>query len=469
MNGGVKGALKRRGWQRTGAAVVIVAFVLVPALFAQRTRLKPGWNLFTPAQDVEAGRQVSADAEKKLTMLNDRRVDDYLNRLGKKLAAQTPFEKYPYSFKGVNDTSINAFALPGGFLYVNRGTIEAADDEAQLAGVMAHEISHAALRHGTNQASKAYLAQVPMAILGGIMGSSVAGVLSQVGAGFAADSVLLKYSRDAERQADLLGTQILYDANYDPRAMLQFFEKLRGQEGGSRMPQWLSTHPDTENRINDINAEIGRLGGPPPGAVADSPEFQSIRRYAQSLPKPKEAPAARQAGNAPEQRQSSPPLPSKRLQNYANDLVQLRHPNNWAAHGSGASVMLAPDGGIIQGAQGDALAYGMMIDVFAPQAGQSGRFDLQEATDQLIRGLQNQNPNLRVTKSSAQRRVNGERALSTYVRNDAPLGGTETDWIVTVLRPEGLVCFVGVAPEAEFGNYRSALEAMIDSVRFVNK
>jgi beta-barrel assembly-enhancing protease len=457
------------GRQRAGLAMVIVAFVLVPALSAQRSRLKPGWNLFTPAQDVEAGRQVSADAEKKLAMLNDRRVNDYLDRLGKKLAAQAPFEKYPYSFKGVNDMSINAFALPGGFLYVNRGTIEAADDEAQLAGVMAHEISHAALRHGTNQASKAYLAQVPLAILGGIAGTSVGGVLAQVGAGFAADSVLLKYSRDAERQADLLGTQLLCDAGYDPRAIMQFFEKLRGQEGGGKMPQWLSTHPDTENRINDVSAEIGRLGGPPPGAVADTPEFQSIRKYAQSLPKPKEAPAAKQGANAPAQQQGRPPLPSKRLQDYANDLVQLRHPNNWAARSSGAAVMLAPDGGVIQGAQGDALAYGMMIDVFAPQAGNSGRFDLQEATDQLIRGLRNQNPNLRVTKSSVQRRVNGERALSTYVRNDAPLGGAETDWIVTVLRPEGLVCFVGVAPEDEFGDYRSALEAMIDSVRFVTK
>ena len=145
-------------------------------------------------------------------MLNNRRVDDYLNRLGKKLAAVAPGEKYPYQFKCVNDASINAFALPGGFLYINRGTIEAADNEAELAGVIGHEIGHVALRHGTNQASKSYLAQAPLAILGAFMGNnSVAAILAQIGTSFAANSILLKYSRDDERQSDLMGAQILYD------------------------------------------------------------------------------------------------------------------------------------------------------------------------------------------------------------------------------------------------------------------
>ena len=137
----------------TATLVLALLSILVPAVLAERTQLKPGWNIFSAQQDVEIGREVSKDAERQLPMLNDRRVDSYLNKLGQRLAAKAPGERYPYQFKAVNDSSINAFALPGGFLYVNRGVIEAADNEAQLAGVMGHEIGHVALRHGTNQAS----------------------------------------------------------------------------------------------------------------------------------------------------------------------------------------------------------------------------------------------------------------------------------------------------------------------------
>src|SRR5262249_31347347 len=159
----------------------------------------------------------------------------------------------------VNDKAINAFALPGGFVYVNRGAIEAADNEAQIAGVMAHEIGHVVLRHGTNQASKAYVAQAPLAILGGALGSrSIGGVLGQLGISFAASSMLLKYSRDAESQADLMGTQILYDTGYDPRAMVEFFEKIQAESKG-RAVQFLSDHPNPDNRISNVQHEIQRL------------------------------------------------------------------------------------------------------------------------------------------------------------------------------------------------------------------
>src|SRR5881296_4320449 len=136
----------------------------------------------------------------QLPILNDRQAASYIDTLGKQLASHAPGEKYPYQFRIVNDTAINAFALPGGFIYVNRGAIEAADNEAQIAGVMAHEIGHVVLRHGTNQATKAQLTQAPLAILGGVLGNSgVAQIISQIG-GFAAGSILLRYSRDAETE-----------------------------------------------------------------------------------------------------------------------------------------------------------------------------------------------------------------------------------------------------------------------------
>ena len=169
-------------------------------------------------------------------MLNNARLDTYVNNLGRRLAAKAPGEKYPYRFKVVNEKSINAFALPGGPVYINRGAIEAADNEAQLAGVLAHEISHVALRHGTNQASKASAAQLPLAILGGVIGNDTTkGALAQLGASFAVNSILLKYSRTAESQADIMGTQILYDAGYDPRAMAQFFQKIEAADAGRRV------------------------------------------------------------------------------------------------------------------------------------------------------------------------------------------------------------------------------------------
>ena len=140
-----------------------------------RTALKPGWNMFSPQQDVEVGQQASSEVSKQVPMLNDQRVDKYLNNLGQRLAAKAPGFEFPYGFQAVNDRGINAFALPGGHTYINRGVIEAADNESQLAGVMAHEISHVALRHGTNQASKASVAQMPLAILGGLLGSNSTG------------------------------------------------------------------------------------------------------------------------------------------------------------------------------------------------------------------------------------------------------------------------------------------------------
>jgi Zn-dependent protease with chaperone function len=444
----------------------VLVWAVVPAAWAQRTVLKPGWNLFSQAQDVEMGRQVSAEAEKQLQMLNDRKVDDYLNRLGKRLAANAPGAKYPYQFKGVNDMSINAFALPGGFLFVNRGTIEAADTEAQLAGVIAHEIGHAALRHGTNQASKAYMAQMPLAVLGGLGGRSVGSVLAQIGGGFAANSVLLKFSRDAERQADLMGAQILYDTHYDPRAMMQFFEKLQAQ-GKSKMPQWLSSHPDTEERISDISAEIERLGQLPQGVVKDSTDFQEIRSYVKTLPRPKDTPAAKSQGGVQSSGQL-PPKPSDRIREFANDILRLHYPDNWREHGGDASVTLAPENGIVSTGQGESVAYGMMIAVFTPKAGNSGMFDLKQSTDQLIETLQRSNPNMNVSRASAETRVNGMRALSTMLRNDSALGGNEVNWLVTVLRPEGLVYFVAVAPGKDYPNYRRVFESMIDSVQFTN-
>src|SRR5215472_5034094 len=202
--------------------------LLMPVASAQRTVLRPGWNMFTPQQDIELGKRAAGDAAKQLPPCHAPKVDAYLTQLGMRLVAKLPTGgvQYPFEFHCVNDKAINAFALPGGYVFVNRGAIEVADNEAQLAGVMAHELSHVALRHGTNQATKAEAAEGFLGIAGGIFGGSAGGaLLTQLGA-FAAGGVLLRYSRTAESQADVMGTQVLYDRGYDPSAMAQFLEKL---------------------------------------------------------------------------------------------------------------------------------------------------------------------------------------------------------------------------------------------------
>ncbi len=450
------------------AAVLLLALMPVSAALAQRTRLQPGrWNLFSPQQDVELGQQVSQDAEKKLKVLNNRKVDDYLNRLGTKLAGYAGGAKYPYQFRCVNDSSINAFALPGGYIYVNRGTIEAADNEAELAGVMAHEIGHVALRHGTNQATKSYIYQTPGALLGGLLGTkSVGAVIAQVGTGFAINSVLLKYSRDDERQADLFGTQVLYDAGYDPDAMAMFFEKLDTRKRGS---DFFSSHPNPENRMQNINAEIGRLGAVSPRAISNTSEFQSIQRLVKSLPA---APNATTTSTATQPRTSTagtyskPQRPSTRFRNYNSGYVSLNHPDNWKVYGGDQDFTLAPEGGVVGDENDAALAYGAIMAVYSPRAGGGTRVTLKEATDQLLAGLQNSNANLQLARDQGQIRFGNQTAISKIFSNDSPLGGREYDWIVTVLRPEGLVYFVFVAPEQDFADYQRSFEQILGSATF---
>src|SRR3984893_15329533 len=218
-----------RGYGARLGFLCLVSVVLgAGVLWAQRTQLKAPWNVYSPQTDVQVGKQNAVLMAKRLPLCNDPKVDEYSTRLGSRLVEKLPTRgvQYPWEFHCVNDKAINAFALPGGYVFVNRGAIEASDNEAQLAAVMAHERSHVALRHGTNQATKAMVAETGLGIFGAIFGDSTGGALLTTLGNFTAGGVLLRYSRTAESQADVMGTQVLYDAGYDPRAMAQVFEKL---------------------------------------------------------------------------------------------------------------------------------------------------------------------------------------------------------------------------------------------------
>ncbi len=221
--------------------------------------LRPGFNLFSQEQDVQLGREAAVEVRKQVDVVENPELQSYIAELGSRLSRNPDAGAYPYSFTLVNDPTLNAFALPGGPVFVHTGILAAAENEAQLAGVMSHEISHVALRHGTNQASKANIAQLPAVLAGTAVGQgSTVAQLAQLGIGLGFNSLLLKYSRDAEREADSLGAHLMAQARYNPIEMARFFEKLEA-EGGSRAPDFLSSHPSPGNRVQNVEAEIRTL------------------------------------------------------------------------------------------------------------------------------------------------------------------------------------------------------------------
>lgn len=464
-------AFKATRWVFGLALAGLLWSAALPVAEAQRTQLKPGWNMFSPQQDIDLGKKAALDAERQLPLCNDAKVDAYLTRLGEKLVEKLPSGgvEYPFEFHCVNDKAVNAFALPGGYVFINRGAIEVADDEAQLAGVMAHELSHVALRHGTNQATKTQAAQAGVGILGAIFGGSTGGALLTELGSFTAGGVLLRYSRAAETQADVMGTQVLYDAGYDPRALAQFFEKLEAETKGKNPPEFFSDHPNPEHRLERVDEEIDRLGGVPPNAKRDSPEFEAIKREVLALPVVKKVspggvgPVAGPAG--------PPPPPSRNFAEYQASAYRFKYPDNWRKYGEGGSksVSFAPDAGVVQGNGGQsALAYGIIVSETPVQGDPNAADALENSTEQLIANLKQENPSMRVSRGPGRVRLNGQPGLSTYFSNDSPAGGQETDWLITVIRPEGLFSFVCVAPEKDYEKYDKTFSAILDSVRFSN-
>ena len=251
----------RKTWRLTSCLATLLA--ASASVVSAQTQIEPGFNLFSVEQDQEIGRQSADEAERQLPILKDRSIQAYVDGVGKRLAAVAPGASYPYQFKVVNVADINAFALPGGYLYVNRGLIEAAQNEGQLAGVMAHEMAHVALRHGTNQASRAYLGQAGLGLLGGLLGKNDASTQQKIAAvgGFGLNTLFLKYSRAAEEQADVIGAQMMAKAGYDPADMVAFFDILARTQARDpgKVEQFFSSHPAPANRAARIDQEIALL------------------------------------------------------------------------------------------------------------------------------------------------------------------------------------------------------------------
>lgn len=233
-----------------------------------------GFNLISIEEEWQLGQQLSQEIARQVRINNDPAINSYIRNMGQRIVAQTNMANLPWNFYVVDDPSINAFAVPGGHVYVHTGLIANSDNASELAGVMAHEIAHVLARHSTEQISRQYGLQMLASV---VLGQNP-GQLAQIAASIVGTGAMARFSREAEREADELGIQAMHRAGYNPAGMASMFEELleHRQSSPGRIEQFFSTHPVTEERIRDARNRAQRLGTS--GTVTDEPAFQDIRR-----------------------------------------------------------------------------------------------------------------------------------------------------------------------------------------------
>lgn len=234
-------------------------------------------NFYSIEKEIALGRGLAQQIERNARIITDPVIAEYVNRIGQNLVRNSD-AKVPFTIKVIDSDEVNAFALPGGFFYVNSGLIKKAEDEAELAGVMAHEIAHVAARHGTRQATRgqiANLVSIPLIFLGGWGGYAV-----RQAAGFAVPMTFLKFSRGFEKEADLLGVQYLYATGYDPSEMVEFFERLQAMEKRKtgKLAAAFKTHPPTGKRIKIVQKTIDELLPSKPEYLVSTSEFADVKQ-----------------------------------------------------------------------------------------------------------------------------------------------------------------------------------------------
>ena len=472
---------------RTGASLLVLSALLALPLGAlAQTQIKAPGNKFSLSDDVKLGREAAAEVERQMPIINDRNIEGYIEQVGRRLVENIPSQfrhpEFQYSFQVVNASDLNAFALPGGFTFVNRGLIVAANTEGELAGVMAHEISHVALRHGTAQATKAQKYQygaIGGAILGAILGGPLGGVVAQ-GSQLGIGAYFLKFSRDYERQADLLGAQIMASAGYDPRDLANMFRTIERQSGGGG-PQWLSSHPNPGNRYEAINHEAELLQVR--NVNRDDYEFTNVRARLRDMPRARtmqEIGQERQRypqggsrypqddGRYPQDTGTYRPSgrvdnPSSRYRAYAGgNAFRLAVPDNWRDLASDASVTFAPEGGYGQVQGRFVFTHGAMVGVERAQSR-----DLRQATEYFLRSLAQGNPNMRQQTGYQRGVIDRREALGITLSNISDVSGRPESVTVytTMLRNGDLFYIVGVAPREEFGNYQRTFDTILRSVQ----
>ena len=454
--------------------ILVVAILSLLVSFGGQAQIKqprPGWNLFSLQQDQQLGKEAEREIYQRMPVVRNQELDSYLATILRKLD-QTPHGKYfggtkepiPYTIHAVYDKNVNAFSLPGGPIFINTGLISLAENEAQLAGTIAHEMSHIVLRHATNQASKRNLIALPAMLAGALVGNSILGQLTQLGIGLGANSVLLKFSRSAESEADYNGVAIMDDAGYNPLEMAHFFEKLEAQGGSSRVAQFLSDHPNPGNRVQAIEDELRQL---PRRNYTEGQtgEFRRIKDLVSHLA----GPGHLRGNYGNDEHAAAPPTarPSGRLREYRGRAFALSYPDNWQVFGDDQAnmVTIAPPEGVVRGSTGQAsVGYGLEVSYYFPQG---NSIDLNRDTRALIQQLQEGNSGMIIGRASRNISIAGDGAQETTLYSRSPYPGEqEVDELITVPRPEGLFYMVFIAPQSEFVQIQVTFQDVLRSVRF---
>ena len=456
---------------------LVLVITLTATTVVAQTKVTPPKNKYSPEQDVQIGREAAAEVRKEYPLINDSQVKGYLERLGDRLVEAAPRELnnpvFEYSFTPVNLKDINAFALPGGPMFVNRGMIEAAQTEGEVAGVMAHELAHVLLRHGTANASKQQGAQIG-AIAGMIAGAIVGGgwgnVISQ-GSQFGLGTWLMKYSRAYEHDADIIGAQIMARAGYDPRDLAHMFETIQRQ-GGNGGPEWLSSHPNPGNRTQYINQEAAqlRIGQRP----SEQGFLQARTRLSQMGPARTMADIERNGNGGMGGRTGgrstesvgrigdNVPPPSRQYRTVqGGQLFTVSVPSNWQAVTSNNSIKYVPMNAYGEHNGETTLTHGVELGV----ARASSR-DLDQATQTLIDGFVRGNDGMRMAGREEYFTLSGRQALVTPLEGRSAVGGVEHVEVHTTMLSNGdLFYLLTVVPEREIGTYGQAFDRVVRSVR----
>src|SRR5580704_10828502 len=243
-----------------------------------------GLNFYSLEHEIQLGKQLSMEVEKQAKFINDPVVNEYVNRVGQNLVRNSDAQ-VPFTIKVIDSDVVNAFALPGGFFYVNSGLILHADEESELAGVMAHEIAHVCARHGTKQATKSQIAQLAMIPAMIFIPYTLAGYALYQGMQFAIPMAFLQFTRTDEKEADYLGLQYMYKAGYDPNAFVAFFEKVSADEKKQpgTVPKIFSTHPPTPDRIEASQKEIATILPQREEYIVTTSEFDTVKHRLQLI------------------------------------------------------------------------------------------------------------------------------------------------------------------------------------------
>ena len=477
---------QRSGFVRATAIMLAVLLALMePALAAVGTTPalpNPGDVGISKQEQIQVGQKAMGEVYQQMPVLPDSSpVTQYVQQLGRKLVKVIPQQySWPYQFHVIQQKEINAFALPGGPIFINVGTITAADNEAELAGVMAHEMSHVYMQHSAKQMKKNVGPSI-VAGLGQILGSMIGGVggaVAAMGGQITGGLWSMKYSRADEAQADAVGAIIMYKADYNPVYMAQFFQKLE-QEGGANPPQLLSDHPNPGNRVQAVKDEIRTW--PAESYNNSSSQFsqaklqatkitaytaQQIDQMAKTGQIHNQVPAgvttAAQNGPTVGNASLKQVEPSGEFQTYSGQGFSIEHPSNWPVQQmQGLGTVIGPPAGLAQGA----VAYGGAIN----QANAQG-MSLDQATQALV--SQFQQDGMRPLGTATAINVNGQQGYSVHLMGPSPIQGSngqalqEHDWVVTLPGANGAMLYtVFVAPDRDFQQLRPTFEQMLKSLR----